>query len=69
MDREGRAVVDLAQRAPGRGLYLCPRQECFDRAARRTLPFAARQRFRGKTLAAFCKEAAVTAQLTQKGVT
>jgi len=68
LDREGRAIIDSAQRASGRGLYICPQPECFARAAKRTLPNVARRRLGGKTLAAFLKEAAGAVQLTQKGV-
>jgi predicted RNA-binding protein YlxR (DUF448 family) len=31
----GGPVLDLPQRAAGRGLYLCPRRACFEAAARR----------------------------------
>jgi uncharacterized protein len=35
VDEEGRIVVDAKQRAPGRGGYLCRREQCFDQAAKR----------------------------------
>lgn len=31
----GRATVDAARTAPGRGAWLCPSVACFDRAAKR----------------------------------
>jgi predicted RNA-binding protein YlxR (DUF448 family) len=42
---EGKVVTDPERRLPGRGAFLCPRPECWERAvARRAFPRAFRRR-------------------------
>jgi predicted RNA-binding protein YlxR (DUF448 family) len=35
VDQEGKLLFDPGQEAPGRGGYFCPREACFDRAAKK----------------------------------
>jgi len=58
VDRTGRVVVDLAQRAEGRGVYVCPDEVCLKRAAARRLPQQVRRRGPGPSLGRVVEEAA-----------
>jgi len=58
VDRTGRVVVDLAQRAEGRGIYVCPAEACLKRAAARRLPQQVRRRGPGPNLCRILEEAA-----------
>ena len=35
VDEQGKVLLDRRQQAPGRGGYLCLRQECFDQAVKK----------------------------------
>ncbi|MBW1712203.1 MAG: YlxR family protein [Deltaproteobacteria bacterium] len=50
LTKEGQVLVDLEQRAGGRGLYVCPKTDCFKRAAKRKLPQPVRRRVSGPAL-------------------
>ncbi len=66
--KEGEALLDLKQNKGGRGIYLCPRIECINRAARKKPPKAALKRCSGPALAEALKTAAAEVDQIPKGV-
>lgn len=72
VSKDGGVETDFAQKAPGRGVYLCPNVDCFTKAAQRKLPQPLRKRIAGPFFKAFLSQAleaqGALSVMTQKGV-
>ena len=64
----GEALLDLKQNKGGRGVYLCPRIECLNAAAKKKPPKAALKRSAGPALAEVLKRVAKEVDQIPKGV-